>query len=1004
MKKIYFLLGAMLVLACSFNFALAQTAASATWALTNPGAGGTGLEVATAGQVSGSKERLKNLEINQYTGLGNSQRLRIVGNTWPATQTDTIAGTYVQFAIAPNASNILTVKSIAYKLASAGGNAMRVKVFYSTDRSFKTATMIDNGSGGVDNAVPSTALTPVTAAGLSLAVPEGDSLFLRFYPWYHNQGAVATGKYLTLQDVVISGETEATAVPSSIVWASDETYSITGGLLGQGPTYSTAMKYYGKTDLPTTDTNQNLSAAAIQTVSQDWQAEPNPVEALYFQYAVSPKTGATFNVSNVSLYIGGWYSSNLRAAIYYSKDPTFANRTVLVADRDLVGNKLEPISVDLAETVNSGETFYLRIYPHNKNAEGWAKLVAVSNVTISGSALGVTIDPPTVTTATAITRISTTSATLSGTISSDGGAPVTARGMVYGTGENPSITDAKKESGAGSGSFTAELTGLSVNTKYFARAFATNSAGTAYGDLVEFTTLQELVVPTVTTAAVANVLVKSAEIGGNVTAWGGADVTARGVVWNTTGTPTLTDNKTTDGTGLGSFKSFMYGLAEKTSYHVRAYATNSVGTAYGPEVTFTTQEQAPDVTKVVAKDGTGDYTTVQAAFDAVPANYTGKYTILVKPGTYYEKLLLASNKVNVILKGENPLTTILTYDDYAGKNNLGTSGSYSVAIDADDFTAINITFQNTVVNDGSVGNQQAVALRTNGDRQAYYNCRITGYQDTYYAWGGRVVGRVYMKDCYLEGSVDFIFGRQVVVFDNCTLKVNRNGGVVTAASTEANTKFGFVFLNSAVSSKELGFDNNPITNFYLGRPWQAAPRTVFIGSSLPATLNPAGWDAWNVPPALYGEYNNSGPGAVTTNRSSISRMLTAQEAAEHTVVNIFKKETHPSYAFDWMPEVPAYVVTGVNKETLRNATFSLGQNYPNPLYGKTSIPFEVKKAGLVIIEVYNAMGVKVATVLNQQKQAGKYQVEFNTTLPGGLYYYKLTSNGLSDTRRMMIAK
>ncbi|WP_082893719.1 pectinesterase family protein [Rufibacter ruber] len=973
--------------------------ASATWALTNPSTGGTGGAVATAGQMAASKQQLKNMDLNGYTGINTSQRARILGNSWPAGQTDTIAGTYMQFSVAATANNKLTVKSISYKIASHSGNGMRARVFYSTDRSFKTATEIVGGSGAADYVVSNSELQPVSV-NLSAGVAEGDSLYLRFYPWYN---VASTGKYITLQDVTISGETEAMAVPSQIVWASDQTFSVTGALIGQAPTYSPAMKYYGQTDLPITDTNANVNVMAVQTVSQDWQAEPNPVESLYFQYAVKPKTGASFHVTNVSLALGGWYSSNLKAAIYYSKDPSFAQRTLLVADRALVGNKVEPISVDLNATVNSDETFYVRIYPHNTMAEGWAKLVAVHKFTITGSAIGVTVDPAVVSTVAQVSRISTTSATSGGNISTDGGSAVTARGVVWGTSENPTVDGNKTQNGTGSGAFSSEMTSLSPNTKYYVRAYATNAAGTAYGVQVSFTTLAEMVVPTVTTSAATNVLAKTAEIGGNVTAWGGAEVTSRGVVWNTTGNPTTADAKAEGGNGLGSFNSLLFNLTPNTTYHVRAFATNSQGTGYGNEVTFTTQAQAANVTKVVAKDGTGDYTTVQAAFDAVPNFYTGKYTILVKPGTYYEKVILQREKVNVVLRGENPATAILTYDDYAGKNNLGTANSYSVAIEADDFTAVNITFQNTVKNDGSVGNQQAVALRTNGDRQAFYNCRILGYQDTYYAWGGRVVGRVYMKDCLLEGSVDFIFGRQVVVFDHCTIRVNRNGGMLTAASTEANTKHGFVFLNSTVEASAVGFDGNAITSFFLGRPWQAAPRTVFMNSVLPATLNPAGWSTWNTTPALYGEYNNTGQGAATNARSSISRLLTATEAADHTVAKIFARATHPSYSFDWMPEPVEYNVTGSAYET-ENKVSKLEQNYPNPFTGATTIPYEVKRATRVSLEVFDAMGKKVATVSEGIKQTGSHAILFRTSLPGGIYYYHLITDGGRSVRKMLVVQ
>ncbi len=312
-------------------------------------------------------------------------------------------------------------------------------------------------------------------------------------------------------------------------------------------------------------------------------------------------------------------------------------------------------------------------------------------------------------------------------------------------------------------------------------------------------------------------------------------------------------------------------------------------------------KKAVDSTVFVSQDGSGDFITVQAAFDAVPDNYAGLFIIKVNPGIYYEKLILEVNKVNVVLMGEHPDSTILTYNDYAGIAG-GTSKSYSVAIEPDDFTAVNITFQNTVVNDGTVRDQQAVALRVNGDRQSYYNCKLLGYQDTYYTWGGRGTGRIYMKGCYIEGSVDFIFGRNIVVFDSCEIHVNRNKGIITAASTEADSKYGFVFRYCKITAGETGFNGQPVTGIYLGRPWHNAPRTVFIYCEEPAAIDPEGWRTWNVQPALYGEYKCYGEGCDTGVRlTSISRQLTDEEAAEYTPENIFSKNSNPLFSNDWMP-------------------------------------------------------------------------------------------------------
>jgi len=200
-------------------------------------------------------------------------------------------------------------------------------------------------------------------------------------------------------------------------------------------------------------------------------------------------------------------------------------------------------------------------------------------------------DPATVTT-TAVTDVTVTTATSGGNVTSDGGAEVTARGVCWGTSTKPTITNSKTSDSKGTGSFTSSLTGLTENTLYYVRAYATNSEGTSYGNEVTFTTSQ-VVAATVTTTIASDVASTTAVSGGNVTADGGASITARGVCWATTANPTTTNDKTSDGTGTGTFTSNLTGLAPGTLYHIRAYATNSSGTAYGTDLTFTTVAVVP---------------------------------------------------------------------------------------------------------------------------------------------------------------------------------------------------------------------------------------------------------------------------------------------------------------------------------------------------------------------------------------------------------------------------
>ena len=189
-------------------------------------------------------------------------------------------------------------------------------------------------------------------------------------------------------------------------------------------------------------------------------------------------------------------------------------------------------------------------------------------------------------TTTAVTNITGTTATSGGNVISDGGAKITARGVCWSTSPNPTIADNKTIDGSGIGSFTSNITGLLAGTTYFVRAYATNSAGTAYGVQGEFTTLSDT--PVVTTSAVTEITNISATCGGNVTISGGEAVTARGVCWSTSENPTTDDSKTSDGTGTGQFSSSLTGLSANTTYYIRSYATNSKGTAYGTQVTFTT--------------------------------------------------------------------------------------------------------------------------------------------------------------------------------------------------------------------------------------------------------------------------------------------------------------------------------------------------------------------------------------------------------------------------------
>jgi hypothetical protein len=193
-----------------------------------------------------------------------------------------------------------------------------------------------------------------------------------------------------------------------------------------------------------------------------------------------------------------------------------------------------------------------------------------------------------------ITEITQTTAVSGGTITNDGGVDVIARGVCWSTSPNPTIIDNKIEDGTGSISFYISIIDLEPNTTYYVRAYATNSAGTGYGNIISFTTLEEIILPVITTEDVSEITQTTAVSGGVITNDGGGDIIARGVVWSTSQNPTLDDNKTEDDPGPDSFTSNISDLEPGTTYYVRAYATNIAGTGYGNALSFTTlQENLP---------------------------------------------------------------------------------------------------------------------------------------------------------------------------------------------------------------------------------------------------------------------------------------------------------------------------------------------------------------------------------------------------------------------------
>jgi len=285
---------------------------------------------------------------------------------------------------------------------------------------------------------------------------------------------------------------------------------------------------------------------------------------------------------------------------------------------------------------------------------------------------------------------------------------------------------------------------------------------------------------------------------------------------------------------------------------------------------------------VVAKDGSGNYTTIKAALAAAPAGSATPYTIFVKAGIYAEKDTVPATKRNIVLIGENVATTILTNSDN-NVGGVGTNASASFFVFANNFTAVNFSFANP----SGVSAGQAVAVRTDGDSLVFRNCRFLSFQDVLYTLG--TASRQYFKNCYIEGTVDFIFGASVAYFDSCVIfcKARSSGGNIIAPNTPTANTYGYVFNGCTITGP------TSMNGLYtLGRPWQNNPKGVLLQCNMSSVIAAAGWSANSAGSATsadsyFAEYNSTGAGANAGARVAWSYQLNSTQAATYTLSNIF---------------------------------------------------------------------------------------------------------------------
>ena len=303
---------------------------------------------------------------------------------------------------------------------------------------------------------------------------------------------------------------------------------------------------------------------------------------------------------------------------------------------------------------------------------------------------------------------------------------------------------------------------------------------------------------------------------------------------------------------------------------------------------------------VVARDGSGNYRTVQAALDAVPKGNTVVFTIFIRRGVYKEKLTLNKKQDHVHLRGEgdDPAAVVLTYDDYKGRllpggDTLTTSNSATLRVFAQDFAAENLTVENTA---GPAA--QAVALWVYGDRAQLRNCRFLGTRDTVYPYG--YGSRQLYQNCYIEGGTDTILGSATALFEDCTLFCKPGGTCLLAPSTPDTVSYGFVLQRCKIVGDAAA------TAYFLARPWKPFGKTVLLNCELAGLVQPRGWDHWgkesNKQDSFFAEYKSTGAGAAPKARAPWARQLTPEQAALYTRQNILR---------GWQPDFQPNSVAGI---------------------------------------------------------------------------------------------
>jgi hypothetical protein len=819
---------------------------------------------------------------------------------------------------------------------------------------------------------------------------------------------------------------------SNITWGQIAAWDFTGVGTTSLPTYAATTFNSNLVSSSSLNLITRGSTAAWSTAGNSFRTVGFKNEGIstsntdYFQITLQANTGYTLSLSTINAKFGGtatfYATPGVTSQFAYSLNgTTFTLIGSPVQSTSLTMGQVNLAGVSALQSVAAGTTVTLRYYASGQTTSGGWGFLSAATAGTNGLAIGGTVTlagvtPPTVTT-TAVTGITSIAASSGGNVTDQGSASVTARGVVWSTSASPTVPSANSTlDGSGSGSFTSSITGLTMGTLYHVRAYATSTAGTSYGADVQFTTLGP---PTLTTTSASSITMSAASSGGNITSDGGDPVTARGVVWSTSTTPTLPSvNSTSDGSGIGTFTSSISGLIDNTLYYVRAYAINTYGTAYGSQQTFTTSAiGAPNAIAATNYSDNG----FRANWNSVPGAVSYKLDVATS-SNFGTTILISEGFAGGFASPPSGWTFTTITSQYTSAGNYG-AASPSISFAVNGASVMTPTFSASALNSlsfwikgQSTNASSALLVEESSNGTSWTTVAnitplpTTATTETYSLLSTTIQVRfTYTKSAGNLSFDDVLISQndpsQILAGYN-NLTVSGTFQDVTGLSTFSQYYYRVraVGGNSTSLNSETITVNNPLPVELSSFTSKVDGRNVNLNWETKTEKNSDKFVIEKQTISASWESIGSVKAAVLSN--STKQYSFSDKNLNTGVYQYRLKMIDNDGSFKYSSLTEAAVSSPKN--------FELLQNYPNPFNPSTKINYNLPSDSRVTLEVFNVLGMRVGQLVNKDQSAGFYSVDFNSSLnkniTSGVYLYKITAvdkvtgNSFSAIKKMMMLK